>query len=272
MRSVLITGILAGIMIDGCQRVSEDVARTIEEAKKNEIKIILPSPAQIANAYRKAGLKYISGVTLPLDKPAPASPVQKKIYYGMLAADFAYCAFTKQLDMGKSYYAKIIELTRELEPELEQEFKSYAQSYENNYDKLDSIIILFAKIQEKLDENIELMRKYQNKIAYFIGGWIESMYLGANASPPSNPEITSLIKEQFIIMERVIENIEKNEFENKQELMPYISKIKDVVNTFNNLPELKNLPDTVSIQSITISDESREKLKQQIISLRQSLI
>lgn len=254
----------------GCKTSEEKEPEVQAGHQQKRIDIVMPSPAQIAAIYKKAGLKYVKGMTIPVDKYSPVSTPAKRIFYGMVAADMAYAMINRQSNVSLSLARKLRELTAELEPEITQQVDSLLSKYEKIAHNMDSIYYMLAKIQEQLDMNIELYQRYSSRVIYFAGGWIESMYLGAMTSDTSNVHLNSLIMEQFTFLGNLLKAL--NEIPEKNELTGVIYALQELERTFSQLPEVSSRPDTVSLSQVRLSHASREHLKEAIRKLRESVL
>lgn len=272
MRCIFAIGVTLPItLLINCSREPvEEVKASQERAKAEEIPIVLPSPSKIASAFTRAKIKYIKGIEVSDNKPIPSNPPFKKIFYGMIGADFAYLSMNQQYDEAKKKFATLLQLTKELEPELEPTYMEFAQKYERIYNQTDSVIILLSKIQEQLDLNTELYKRYNAKSLYFIGGWIEGMYLGASGADTSSLEIFALIQEQFSYIQKFVDHLEKTE--DAKSISDILNKIKEVINIYNNLPEIKSKPDTLINETVKLSPPSILQLKNSIINLRENVL
>ncbi|MFB0924200.1 MAG: hypothetical protein QMB65_02775, partial [Vicingaceae bacterium] len=87
----------------------------ITEEDMNQVDYVLPSPLQIAQLFKNAGLTYVGDLTNSSDKADNYnSKYDQKLNYGVYAADMAYCIINNQTQESINYLGSLKELSEKL--------------------------------------------------------------------------------------------------------------------------------------------------------------
>jgi hypothetical protein len=249
--------------------VEEDIITESEEFDDEDltdkVEYLLPSPLQIAELFKSAGLTYIGDLTSSKDKVESFnSKYDQKLNFGVYSADMAYCIMNNQTQESINYLNTIRKLSEKLWMTDILNSMGLSERLEANVGNEDSLTYIMADLQMKLDEYLE-----ENGIGYtgsiiFAGAWIETMYLGAKVNESEhNEKLVSRISEQAVIVESLIGCLKQTDEDNEyNELILDLEKINKHFEGFDN----------ESDADYVLTDEEVKSLSDDIISLRTKIV
>ena len=101
-------------LIYACGGTQEEVleeevtTKEIVEVDENQIEYVLPSPLQIAELFKNAGLTYIGDLTSPIaNVDNYNSKYDQKLNFGVYSADMAYCIMNNQTQESINYLSTL---------------------------------------------------------------------------------------------------------------------------------------------------------------------
>ncbi len=276
-RTIKITAILvATSFLASCGSSHEDETTAMEEetateevvmmeSDMNQTDYILPSPLQIAELFKRAGLTYVGDLTNAHENvDMYNSKYDQKLNYGIYAADMAYCVMNDQTQNSIHYLAALKALSEKLWMTDILGSLGLSQRLERNIGNEDSLTYIMADLQIQMDDYLEENNMGHTGKIIFAGAWLETMYLAAkvNESNP-NPKLISRLSEQTIILEGLIASIKQYKVDEEfTDLVADLEKIKLHFAEF----------DDESLEEYTLSDDAIHALTADLIEIRTKII
>jgi hypothetical protein len=245
----------------------EDVAVTEEiviEEETDQMDYVLPSPLQIAELFKRAGLTYIGDVTnAPENVDNYNTKYDQKLNYGVYSADMAYCIMNNQTQESIDYLATLSKLSEKLWMTDIMGSMGLTNRLEANVGNEDSLTYIMADLQMQMDDYLD-----ENGMGYtgsiiFAGAWIETLYLGTKVNEnEKNEKLISRLSEQAVILESLIASIKQNDTDN--EYAELIADLENLNKTFKGHAD--------SDEDFMLNDEAVSSLGEQIKTLRAKII
>tara|TARA_B100000809_G_scaffold253969_1_gene290617 strand:+ start:259 stop:1083 length:825 start_codon:yes stop_codon:yes gene_type:complete len=243
--------------------IEEEVATeevTVEE-NVDQIDYVLPSPLQIAELFKRAGLTYIGDVTSsPENVDNYNTKYDQKLNYGVYSADMAYCIMNNQNQESIDYLTTLSKLSEKLWMTDIMGSMGLSNRLEANVGNEDSLTYIMADLQMQMDDYLD-----ENGMGYtgsiiFAGAWIETLYLGTKVNENErNEKLISRLSEQSVILESLIASIKQNDTDN--EYPELINDLESLSTTFDN-----------SEEDFMLDDEAVSALGAQIKTLRAKIV
>ena len=239
----------------------------------------LPSPVQIAEIFKKAGLKYYTGITNPVEnsnKYSSGNTVTKTLGLGVYLADLSYCILNKQSQESKNYLKICTQLAENIG--LDKAFKSnhMPSRIEQNIDNQDSIAMLLAEIQLRTDNMLAENKQNYISVISFTGAWIESMYIGTQVhSKEKNSNVTTHIIEQMGIAENIVKALTATTSKDVDVsfILQEMNGLNDMYNNFKSVKEIKATdPDVIDPAKLSISMDELQSFSKKIAEIRTRII
>ena len=267
---IIITSFLAacgGNQDEKTEEVTEIIAET---DSTNQTEYILPSPLQIAELFKSAGLTYIGDITSPKAKVETFnSKNDQKLNFGVYSADMAYCIMNNQTQESINYLNTLRLLSEKLWMTDILSSMGISTRLEANIGNEDSLTYIMADLQMQLDDYLD-----ENGMGYtgsiiFAGAWIETMYLGSKVNESKqNDKLISRLSEQAVILDNLIKSIKQSDEDNDfADLIADLENINKHFSRFNeenaeeyvlNNDEVKSLAtDIASLRNKIIGDKSK---------------
>lgn len=238
------------------EMMEDTLSTEIPAALEDEMPFVLPSPLQIASIFKKSGMTYVSNITNPVGNVTKySSRLSKSLNFGVYAADLSYCVLNNQSQAGLEYMKVIRQLSDELGISSIINSESLFKSFEKNIGVEDSMIAILSNIQEQLDAHLQENNQEYMSAVYFVGGWIEAMYLGSKLVREKK-KLSYRLVEQMTILDMLVNGLSLNP--NKSaELDKLIADLTSVKNTYSNFESVKKLQDKpdINLEDFAISDE-----------------
>jgi len=237
----------------------------ITEEDMNQVDYVLPSPLQIAQLFKNAGLTYVGDLTNSSDKADNYnSKYDQKLNYGVYAADMAYCIMNNQTQESINYLGSLKELSEKLWMTDIMGSMGLSDRLGANVGNEDSLTYIMADLQMQMDDYLD-----ENGMGYtgsiiFTGAWIETMYLAAKVNEnEANPKLISRLSEQAVILGGLIASIKQNDKDNDfADLVTDLEKINGHFTGFND----------ESVEEFTLSDEAVKALSADLVILRAKIV
>lgn len=241
----------------------EDTVEAVVEIDEN-INYTLPSPLQIANIFKNAGLSYIGDLTNPADNLSKYNErLSQKLNFGVYSADMAYCVLNNQTQESIYYIKTLKELSEKLWHMDVFNSISVLKRFEANVDNQDSLAYIIADLQMDLDEYLEENDMGSTSGIIFAGAWIESVYIGSNVLLNNdNEKLNSRLGEQAVILESLINTLKQAKEAELDDL------IKDLEKLDSHFAPLRQ-EDT---ENYSLTKEQIEALAKDIKDLRTKII
>jgi hypothetical protein len=245
------------------ETVTEEVV--MMESDMNQIDYVLPSPLQIAELFKSAGLTYVGDLTNPAEKADNYnSKYDQKLNYGVYAANMAYCIMNNQTQESINYLAALKGLSEKLWMTDIMGSMGLSSRLEANVGNEDSLTYIMADLQMQMDDYLD-----ENGMGYtgsiiFTGAWIETMYLAAKVNAiEANPKLISRLSEQAVILEGLIASIKQNDEDNEfADLVADLEKVNGHFAGFND----------ESVEEFTLSDDAVKALSADLIEIRTKIV
>jgi hypothetical protein len=240
----------------------------------------LPSPVQIAEIFKKAGLKYFTGITNPVEnsnKYSSGNTVTKTLGLGVYLADLSYCILNKQNQESKNYLKTCIQLAESVG--LAKAFKSnhVPERIEKNMESQDSIAMILAEIQLRADNLLAENKQGYISVITFTGAWIESMYIGTQVhEKEKNPNVTIHIIEQMGIVENIVKALTVTSASKDVDVSYLLQEMKAIDTMYNNFKSVMEIkisdPDVIDPAKLTISAEELLGFSKKIEEIRNHIV
>ncbi|HXB41463.1 MAG TPA: hypothetical protein VNZ49_13030 [Bacteroidia bacterium] len=247
--------------------------------QEDEISYTLPSPMQIANIFKKSGLKYYSGMcnkTDEINKYKAGSLTVKALNLGVYSADLSYCILNKQNQESKNYFKSCKELASELGLAKAFDSKNAAQRMEKNMNNQDSLSAMLVDIQMETDNILNENNQEHISVISFTGAWIESMYIGVQVNgKEKNTNIAAKLVEQMAIAENIIKALKAHSAKDAGigGLIKQMTTLSDIYNNFKSVKEIKATdPDVIDPAKLNISITELYSFSQKLEEIRSAII
>lgn len=249
------------------EEVIEEVETTEEVVtiNENQMDYVLPSPLQIAELFKSAGLTYIGDLTSPPENADNYnSKYDQKLNFGIYSADMAYCIMNNQTQESINYLSTLRKVSEKLWMTDILGSMGLSERLEANVGNEDSLTYIMADLQMQMDDYLDENGMGYTSSIIFAGAWIETMYLGAKVNESkSNDKLISRISEQAVILESLIASIKQNDEDNEfGELITDLEKVNTHFDGF----------DSDSDEDFILSKEAVKSLSDEITALRTKII
>lgn len=238
-------------------RDSIKINQNIHLTSNTDIPYILPSPAQVAILYKKAGLKYYDHLTIntnDVQKYANDNEYSSAFYLGMFTADFAYCMLNQQVENSKNFYKASKLLADKIGLLQIFDNKTIIERIDRNILHQDSIISILSNLQSEIEDVlIKEHKEYISPIA-FAGAWIESIYIAASVYEKSEQKDINykLMFEQILIAKNLIKAL--NSIKTNDIFLNQITNdIQSIYDLFFQLNSVKDLVKNNDIEDVDFS-------------------
>ncbi|MCC7331134.1 MAG: hypothetical protein IT232_00880 [Flavobacteriales bacterium] len=213
----------------GNEEPKEVEETTTEEVKvdENETTYVLPSPLQIVNLFKSAGLEYVGSLTNPIDNANKYNDKStQKVNFGIFSADMAYAITNNQTQEAINYLNALRKMSEKIWMTDIINCIGLAGRLEKNVGNEDSLTSIMADLQMDMDQYLEENGSSNTGSVIFAGAWIESMYLALNANKNSNEKLNNRLAEQSIIVSNIINAVKQaNEDGSLNNLVSDLEKI-----------------------------------------------
>jgi len=146
----------------------------------------IPSPVQTAFLIKDVGVPFNSDYVNPADNAMNySSNFSKALNLGVYGADLGYLTIYEQTDGALRYLKSVRGLSKELG--LEGAFdEKLADRFSSNIGNQDSMLVFVSDAYRSSDNYLKENDKNDVAALVLAGGWIESMYIAADAAVSSN--------------------------------------------------------------------------------------
>lgn len=244
------------------EEMKDSVLAPVVDSKlaESDISYTLPSPMQIANIFKKSGLKYYSGITNKPDNAAKyksGSASGKALNLGVYSADLSYCILNKQNQDSKNYFRSCKELATELGLSAAFETKNAGKRMEKNLNNQDSLSAILVDIQMESDNILSDNNQEHISVISFAGAWIESMYIGIQVhTKEKNANMTAKLVEQMAIADNIIKALKAQSGREAgiENIIKQMTSLNEIYNSFRSVKEIKATdPDVIDPAKLDIS-------------------
>tara|TARA_B100000674_G_scaffold44090_1_gene30566 strand:- start:89741 stop:90727 length:987 start_codon:yes stop_codon:yes gene_type:complete len=193
--------------------------------KTQKIFYSVPSPAETADMFKKAGLEYNKDILNPYNNVSKYSTqFAKAINLGVYGADLSYANIFEQTQESMLYMNCAKKLADELG--VSGAFDAATmERFEENVNNKDSLLSLISDTYWVIDDYLKENDQEETAALIIVGGWIEGLYLGTAMLDENmdNTELMQRIAEQKYSFENLMGLL--NSFENN----PNIDRIKEMM-------------------------------------------
>jgi len=146
----------------------------------------IPSPVQTAFLIKDIGVPFNSDYVNPADNAMNySSNFSKALNLGVYGADLGYLTIYEQTDGALRYLKSVRGLSKELG--LEGAFdEQLADRFSSNIGNQDSMLVFVSDAYRSSDNYLKDNDKNDVAALVLAGGWIESIYIAADAAISSN--------------------------------------------------------------------------------------
>ncbi len=264
---IVVSGLLYSCGGEQEEPIEEEVIteEVVTEEITDETMYILPSPLQIAELFKSAGLTYIGDLTNKVENAEKLSDkTALKLNFGVYSADMAYCIMNNQTQESINYLNTLKQLSEKLW--MTDVFNSLglSQRLEANVGNEDSLTYIMADLQMQLDDYLDENGMGSTGNVVFAGAWIETMYLGVKVNENNtNEKLISRLSEQAVILDGLIKSIEQtDEDKDYADLIADLQKIQTHFAAFNSDSE----------EEFALSNEEIAALSEDVIVVRTKII
>jgi hypothetical protein len=256
---------------------SKDTSKVINQAattaNTNTAADALPDLLEIGATIKNSGLKFIPGLTNPVNDVSQYNTAfDKEINMGIYFADLSYCTLNKQNQKSIGYLKAVKTIADDIG--IGQIFGSgtFAQRYQANLDNADSLAAIVADMQAKADNMLKGgMKRNDMRSVIYSGAWIENMYIGAKVNTQSkNNDAGFQVVEQMTLLDNILKVLDgyRSVDQHYQDLYTDLKQIADIYRAFD---EVKNYnPNNQKASALT--DEHAKKLTELLEALHSKYI
>ena len=205
------------------KEISADTKVRIEKTQK--IFYSVPSPAETADMFKKAGLEYNKDILNPFNNVSKyATQFAKAVNLGVYGADLSYANIFEQTQESMLYMNCAKKLADELG--VSGAFDAATmERFEENINNKDSLLSLISDTYWIINDYLKENNQEETAALIIVGGWIEGLYLGTAMLDENmdKPELMQRIAEQKYSFENLLGLL--NSFENN----PNIDRIKNMM-------------------------------------------
>jgi hypothetical protein len=253
--------------------VSENDTTPKIEEQENNFQFIPPSPIQIGLILEKAGMEYIPNVANPANAVDNyTDKFSQSICFGVYSCDLAYTVLNNQYDEASEYLRSIKNLGAKIGLETVFNSEDIITRFEKNIGNKDSIVDILIFVQENTDAYIDDNAMNDLSVIYFIGAWIEGMYLGVKTLDKENEKnIGILLSEQMGILEILLGGLEHIS-EKSDDILDLNTSITELLEMYNNLNSIKSAVEFKDNIDIELTEEEINIISGKIIEIREFLV
>ena len=255
------------------QQTTEDSSEPTATVEAEMQNYPLPSPLQIASIFKRAGMKYIDGVTNPISEAGKySSNTSKALNLGVYSADLAYCTVNKQSQYSINY----IKISRQIGAELGMasvfEANNLFARFEKNLSNEDSLTQIIAELQMQTDLFMEDNEQEHVAAIIFAGAWTESMYIGAKVfENQKDPRISSRLSEQMTILKNIVGVLKMYQTKDPA-IASLVTDFSAIQDSYLVSPSVKALMADTTGAEIKLTDPELVSISAKIAELRAKVV
>ena len=236
---------------------------------------MLPSALQIAHIFKSSGLKYYPNVINDPGNTSMYISESKKLQnIGVYSADLCYLALNNQAQEELRCLKAMIDLATDMG--YGSIFSaSFIDRFEKNISNEDSMIVILAELQERLDYYLQDAEKGDQSIIIFSGAWVESVYLSLSGYRLDGDQsgISIRVSEQVGILKALISKLD-NIYEPTEEIIILTDGLKEFLILIDKLPFMDDIDpkEGATFSKVPISEEELKELMEKIDNMRAKII
>jgi hypothetical protein len=210
--------------------ISADTKVRIEKTQK--IFFSVPSPAETADMFKKAGLEYNKDILNPYNNVSKYSTqFAKAVNLGVYGADLSYANIFEQTQESMLYMNCAKKLADELG--VSGAFDAATmERFEENINNKDSLLSLISDTYWIIDDYLKENDQEETAALIIVGGWIEGLYLGTALLNDNldNSELIQRIAEQKYAFENLLGLLKS--FDNNPNISRILEMLKPLEDAF----------------------------------------
>lgn len=269
----------AALLLSSCsggdkpaKQKAEITAEVFDEKAVENNDYVLPQPITLAQAFKTAGLTYISGKTNPTSKKDSYSlKIDQLLNLGVYSTDLAYCAINNKSQEAHDYLSAIQNLGSKVGLESVFSDKTMIEKFDKNLGNSNALEELIYEIQEKSDAYLE-----DNDLRYiaaveFAGAWAEGMYLGIDDSRKKLSTMGVAIVDQMTLLKNTIKGLKTHPSQDAR-LQEVINSFQQVLDTYSALESVKKATQNNNFKSPVLTAAEFEQIAKSITALRNGIV
>ena len=253
------------------------------EKKVKKIFYTIPSPIELSNLLKKAGVPFENSVMNPLENYDNYLTVQKlALNMGVYGTDVSYARMMDQIQTSLNYIIIIKKISDKLGIP-EEDTKEIFERLEKNINNRDSVLNLIAQSYGNADAYFK--NNDQGNIAAMIilGGWIEGINIALNIAESAQDKdlIYRRIAEQKMSLTNLIELLKS--YNNDTLISNYVSDLEELQTVFDNInivykknkikTDTTNRVTVISGEStVAINDDQLQKIRSVVARIRNKIV
>lgn len=242
----------------------------------------IPSPVQTAFLIKDVGVPFNSDYVNPADNAMNySSNFSKALNLGVYGADLGYLTIYEQTDGALRYLKSVRGLSKELG--LEGAFdEKLADRFSSNIGNQDSMLVFVSDAYRNSDNYLKDNDKNDVAALVLAGGWIESIYIAADAAISSN---NSLLIERLGDQKKPLASLIAmlGQYNTDTDYEDLINELEDLYSIFDEIKytyeyipsstdESKKVTTIKSKHTVEIADGDLEAIIEKIKSIRTEIV
>lgn len=258
---------------EGEEKGKETAALTEEMLDSDETDYVLPQPISLANAFKSAGLTYVSGKTNPTSKEKDYTlKIDQLLNLGIYSTDLAYCAINDKTQEAREYLVVVQSLGSKVGLESVFSDKELIERFDKNLGNQGELENLIYDIQDKSDEYMQDNDlKYLGDI-HFAGAWIEGMYLGIDDSRKKEGDLGTALIDQMALLKNILKGFKSHPAQEDKRLKEVIGLYQEILNTYEGFSSVKTTAANINTQTPQLSSEEFDRLAAVIKKVRENVV
>jgi len=242
----------------------------------------IPSPVQTAFLIKDVGVPFNSDYVNPADNAMNySSNFSKALNLGIYGADLGYLTIYEQTDGALRYLKSVRGLSKELG--LEGAFdEKLADRFSSNIGNQDSMLVFVSDAYRNSDNYLKENDKNDVAALVLAGGWVESMYIAADAAFSSNnPLLIERLGDQKKPLASLIAML--GQYNTDTDYEDLINELEDLYGIFEGIKytyeyipsstdESKKETTIKSKHTVEIADGDLEAIIEKIKSIRTEIV
>jgi len=229
---------ILGIFILACKNNPDTSATTNSQTAADSVmadedfSMLLPSPVQIFNKYKKSGLEYQLNIINPCaNAPKYYTNLSKSLNLGVYLGDLAYLILNNKLNETREYIKTVKDLSEEVGM-ANMISPDFGKRFENNMEKPDSLLAIFALVKEQMDAYFNLTVNKPKQIILFMGTYVESLHISLQGYHGNNEQLKTIILDQLSLSENLYSRLQK--YPEKTQSIEKLTRELGKITTLNN--------------------------------------
>jgi hypothetical protein len=250
----------------------KQIEATTNSTESEDADYVLPQPISLANAFKEAGLTYITGKTNPTDKvDSYALKIDQLFNLGVYSTDLAYCAINGKAQEAREYLSVIQKLGTKVGLGSVFNDKELVAKFDKELSNPEELENLIYDIQDKTDvymENNDL--KYLGDVQ-FAGAWIEGMFLGVEQYT-TKQDIGKTLVQQMSLLKNILKGLNSNPAKEDARLKEVISSFETILTTYEGLASVKSIGKNINVETPQLTGDEFKQLAEKVSAARTAIV